>query len=424
MKSILLCLLFVLQVLNLCAQPSEIAQAKRIVFLGDSITQAGLYIDYLEGFLVTRYPKERWEVINLGLSSETVSGLTEPGHAGGKFPRPDLHERLTRALEKTKPDLVFACYGMNDGIYFPLSEERFAAFKSGMKKLHQQAEAAHIRIVHITPPTFDPEPIKSKTLPPGLNAYPSPYVGYNDVLGAYSTWLLQQRDQGWSVIDLHKPMDQELAARRRRDPKFKFAGDGVHPDANGHWLFTRELLRFLQARPEVDACVINAGASRAEAGQVSELGVGADQISFHWKTQIPMPMDPSWDESTREQALAYNRHALKVTNLAAPRYGIYEGTNQIGFATRAQLSSGLNLLSFTNLITTQRAASLFKLVQQREHVLRDAWLSDVGHKRPGMGKALPLEQAKAKAADLTREIEKKAAPVELVLKLKAASENP
>src|SRR5436190_1320230 len=64
----------------------------------------------------------------------------------GVFPRPDLHERLIRAIEKTKPDLVFACYGMNDGIYFPLSDERFAAFKGGMQKLHQHVESAHIRI--------------------------------------------------------------------------------------------------------------------------------------------------------------------------------------------------------------------------------------------------------------------------------------
>jgi len=34
-----------------------------------------------------------FEILNLGLPSETVSGLSEPNHAGGAFPRPDLHER-------------------------------------------------------------------------------------------------------------------------------------------------------------------------------------------------------------------------------------------------------------------------------------------------------------------------------------------
>src|SRR5512133_1780233 len=88
--------------------------AKRILFLGDSITYSGLYVTYVETFLRLKYPDWNGEIINLGLPSETVSGLSEEGHAGGAFPRPDLKERLDRVLEKTKPDLVIACYGMND----------------------------------------------------------------------------------------------------------------------------------------------------------------------------------------------------------------------------------------------------------------------------------------------------------------------
>ena len=92
----------------------------------------------IDAALIAQLPEATQEIIPLGLSSETVSGLSEEGHAGGKFPRPDLHERLDRALEKAKPQLVFACYGMNDGIYFPLSTERFKAFQDGMKKLHDK----------------------------------------------------------------------------------------------------------------------------------------------------------------------------------------------------------------------------------------------------------------------------------------------
>src|SRR5262245_13658459 len=99
--------------------------ARRVVFLGDSITYSGQYIDYLEAYAVTRSPERHLEFINLGLPSETVSGLSEPGHAGGSFPRPDLHERLARVLALTQPDVVVACYGMNDGIYYPFAEERF-----------------------------------------------------------------------------------------------------------------------------------------------------------------------------------------------------------------------------------------------------------------------------------------------------------
>src|SRR4051812_15319311 len=61
----------------------------RIVFLGDSITHGGEYVTYLEAYLLTHFPEKHYEIIDVGLPSETVSGLSEPGHAGGAFPRPN-----------------------------------------------------------------------------------------------------------------------------------------------------------------------------------------------------------------------------------------------------------------------------------------------------------------------------------------------
>src|SRR5687767_1930208 len=122
-------------------------KTRRILFLGDSITYAGQYVDYFEAYLAVNYPDRGFEVINAGLPSETVSGLSEPGHADGKFPRPNLHERLDRALAKTKPDLVFACYGMNDGIYQPFSEERFNRFRLGVIRLRNKVAAAGAQII-------------------------------------------------------------------------------------------------------------------------------------------------------------------------------------------------------------------------------------------------------------------------------------
>ena len=137
------------------AQEAAPPDVNRIVFLGDSITHAGGYIDAIETALIVQYPERHIELLNLGLPSETTSGLSEPGHAGGQFPRPDLHERLTRVLEQTKPNLVVACYGMNDGVYYPLGDERFAKFKSGIERLHTAVESRGAKIVHLTPALFD-----------------------------------------------------------------------------------------------------------------------------------------------------------------------------------------------------------------------------------------------------------------------------
>lgn len=173
------------------------------------------------------------EILNLGLSSETVSGLSEPGHAGGKFPRPDLHERLGRILTKAKPDLVVACYGMNDGIYEPFNEERFKAFRDGIVRLRADAQRSGAKVIHITPPVFDE--VKGG------------HPGYAEVLDRYSNWLIAQRTNGWEVVDLHFPMKDFLEKRRAQDARFTLSRDGIHPDDLGHWLMAQQVLLHLGA---------------------------------------------------------------------------------------------------------------------------------------------------------------------------------
>lgn len=225
---------------------------KRAIFLGDSITYSGQYIDYLEAFLAVRYPDNRIELIDLGLPSETVSGLSEPGHAGGQFERPCLHERLDRVLTKTKPDLVFACYGMNDGIYYPPDEERFKAYRAGIQRLVDSAKKIKARVVLLTPPVFDPEPIKKDTLPAGLAEYRKPYEGYDAVLTQYTHWLLDQRKRGWTVIDLHSPLRRYLDDRRKAEKDYSLAPDGVHMGADGHRVAASALLQGLGVKPPID----------------------------------------------------------------------------------------------------------------------------------------------------------------------------
>jgi lysophospholipase L1-like esterase len=210
--------------------------AKRIVILGDSITYGGGWVVPFIAWLES----EGWtgDVINMGLSSETVSGLSEEGHAGGKFPRPDLHERLDRVLRVGRPDLVIACYGMNCGIYQPLDEARFTKFKNGMQRLHDAVEKTGAKIIHLTPPVYDQRPDKDG---------PAGKVDYDAVLDAYSKWLLSKRADGWIVVDTHGPMKAALAAARAKDPATIFAPDAVHPNEAGHWAFARGLFSGLGA---------------------------------------------------------------------------------------------------------------------------------------------------------------------------------
>lgn len=214
----------------LLASEKLLEDKKTILILGDSITQAGDYVIYLDAWLVKKFPDKRFTVINAGVSSETISGLSEENHAGGKFPRPDLHERLERVLAKTKPDLIISCYGMNCGIYKELDEERTARFRDGNQRLREAARQYKAEIVHVTPPIFDH---KGKA---GFD--------YDSVLSAYSAWMVKQRENGWHVVDLHSEMRAKVDQAKVSQAGFTVQKDGIHPDSAGHWMMAQSLIAF------------------------------------------------------------------------------------------------------------------------------------------------------------------------------------
>ena len=46
-----------------------------------------------------------------------------------------------------------------------------------------------------------------------------------------------------------------------------------------------------------------------------------------------------------------------------------------------------------------------KLIKERQCLLRDSWLSEIGHQRPGVKSGMPIEEAVAKANRLNKKIE-------------------
>lgn len=211
---------------------------KRVLMLGDSITQNGLYVTFLEYYLHRLAPGGVYDVVSIGLSSETVSGLSEPGL---RYPRPNALDRLEAALKAVKPQIVFACYGMNDGIYHPPSAERLAAYEAGLDRLISTVRASGAEIVLITPPIFDPVPIPQRLANDATTVfgYQATYPFYNDVLASFAAAGLRRRGSGVAAIDLHNGMRAALAERRKADPAFTFCPDGVHPNELGHLLMGR-----------------------------------------------------------------------------------------------------------------------------------------------------------------------------------------
>jgi lysophospholipase L1-like esterase len=227
----------------LYGKDSAIPEEIKIVFLGDSITDEGRFIAFMDAYFLEHLPKHRITLINLGVSSETASGLSEPEHP---FPRPCVHERLDKALLETNPDWVVLCYGMNDGIYYPFAEERFEAYKQGMLTAAGKIKDAGAKVIIMTPPPFDRQSFSGSLQPLGqvTYSYAAPFEDYESVLKRYADWVLSVKQPADAVVPIHDAILHEWSRERSADANYK-SGDGIHPDFRGHWQIARALLRVL-----------------------------------------------------------------------------------------------------------------------------------------------------------------------------------
>ena len=301
------------------AEPTPLAGVRRVVFLGDSITYSGQYVEYVEAYLQARTTR-RSAANSLTSACRARRSRASPSRAtpAAASPAPTCTSGSTASWQRPKPDLVVACYGMNDGIYYPFSEDRFEKYRDGITLLREKAAAAGAE--GAPPHAAGLRPVaRSGRRPcrPGLPSTGQPYEGYDEVLDHYSAWLLGRRADGWDVVDVHGPMAGSSPRERGHDPDYRLAGDGVHVNEIGHWIIAREIL-------------------------------------VHWG--VP---DRTLNGKTSAEAFA-----------AFPQ-----------------------------------GAEVLKLVQQRQRLLRDAWLTETGHKRPGMRPGLPLAEAERRAQEIGAKIQ-------------------
>jgi len=262
---------------------------ERVLWMGDSITQAGGYVTFVEYYLARAYPAEKFDIVCIGLSSETVSGLTESTH--GSI-RPCALDRLPRALALAQPTVVVACYGMNDGIYHPPSAERQKAFETGIQKFIATCRSARARVILLTPPPFDRVPpgrhLQPKDAP--VFGYGTPYEAYDDVLGAFAKWETTLPSKHAQVIDLHTGVNAYLAQRRQTAPAFTLAPDAVHPGDLGHLLMARLVLRGLGVTLPTTATDLDAELARIQADPIYPLiKQQREKRSDGWRAAVGLP---------------------------------------------------------------------------------------------------------------------------------------
>lgn len=325
----------------------------RIVFLGDSITEQHLYTNYVQGYLLGRFPELNLEFFNAGWGGDTA-----PGGLG----------RLDRDVLPLEPTVVTLCYGMNDGSYTPPTEAIRTRFLDGMTGLIGRLGAKGVRVVLLTP-GFGEEASN-----PTLKA-----AQYNSrgLRVMADTVLALAREHGLPVCDLHKLMNQVYARATAAQPGFSLAPDGVHPNEPGHLVIAFGLLEALGVpeRREIIAASVRGKKPRPAAGNAQ-----ATRQREGYRLDFSLDAIPFYVDPPARKVLPYlpfqetfNSVRLAATGLDGGRYHVRLNGAPLGPWPAKRLAEGIDIAELWTSEPLVKAQTLHTLVAEECAIYHKLW---------------------------------------------------
>ncbi|HUY92191.1 MAG TPA: Dabb family protein [Pirellulales bacterium] len=205
------------------AAAEPLKQGERIVFLGDSITQAGAapggYVTLVKEAIAERAPDLGVQVIGAGISGHKV---------------PDLENRLQRDVLDKKPSVVVIYIGIND-VWHSLSNRGTPkdVYAAGLRRLIGKIQAAGARVILCTPSAIGEKTDGSNQLDKMLDEYSQLS---RDAAQETKVQLLDLHEDFRSYLKQHNSANAE---------KGVLTTDGVHLNAAGNRFVADQMLAAL-----------------------------------------------------------------------------------------------------------------------------------------------------------------------------------
>ncbi len=327
--------------------------AKKIIFLGDSITNAGEYIIYVDAFLKTRFPNAKIDVLFGGVDGESIVHMLA---------------RYKEEITDKAPDEVFIMFGTNDvnrGLYPDGSEEKkqyaINTSATNLDTLIKQLKADGIsNITIITPPAIDEREY--------AGASANQRIGASDGVKNLAAKCAEvAKSHGLRIIDVYTPTRAILDGRKDSGKVEIFKTDRIHPNRLGHFVLASEIIKAayadygLVASVNIDA---NAVSYTSDNALISDFDITDGKLSYSYTAKsLPMGIDtknitegiagngytdaveayPEFIDFTEKM----NREIIKVTGLSEGTYEIAFDGKVITTATSEELLNGVNIATLS-----------------------------------------------------------------------------
>jgi lysophospholipase L1-like esterase len=204
------------------ADAPPLKKGEKIVFLGDSITQAGVgakgYVTNIKNALAEKHKDLGIEVIGAGISGNKV---------------PDLQRRLEKDVLAKKPTLVVIYIGINDvwhGENDPAKGTSKEKYEAGLKEIIGKIKDSGARVVLCTPTVIGEKKA-------GANKLDSKLDEYAEISRSVA------KDTGVPLCDLRKAFVEHLAKNNEKDrDSGVLTSDRVHLNDAGNKLVADTIL--------------------------------------------------------------------------------------------------------------------------------------------------------------------------------------
>jgi lysophospholipase L1-like esterase len=366
--------------------------------IGDSIAHNGAWHNYVYLYYVTRFPTQRFSLLNCGISGDNAGrGVM----------------RLGWDILPAAPTVATLLFGMNDvarhlydaGQDGPeVARERAACIATCVENLRTLATAlrdAGSAVIFLSPTIYD------QTVLTELSAA----VGVNEALAEVAARVGELAASfGAPCLDWQTPLQRLTREGQARDPYFSLLNpDRVHPHAAGHFIMAHTLL----AAQGLPRSVAGLGIDAAERTvttedncRISALAVADGALHFDClEAALPFPVEPA-----AQPALALvpftetlNQETLRVTGLRAGRYTLRIDDTVIAEYTAETLAAGVNLATEPATPQYRQALAVQALNTARHDLIRErlrAFIFVEWHCTEGRGVAHDGPLSRARLAEL------------------------
>ncbi len=223
-----------LAVPTVCSAADEpLKKADKIVFLGDSITQAGVgktgYVTVIKNTLTEKHKDLAIEVIGAGISGNKV---------------PDLQRRLEKDVLAKKPTVVVIYIGINDvwhGLNDPSKGTSKEKFEAGLTEIISKIKDSGARVILCTPTVIGEKKA-------GTNKADAQLDEYAEISRKVA------KDTKSQLCDLRKAFVDHIAKNNADDKdKGVLTSDTVHLNDAGNKLVAETILAVLDKLTNVSS---------------------------------------------------------------------------------------------------------------------------------------------------------------------------